>query len=480
MILLKNCFYLHSPEVDDPMAGWDVMLDGGRIAEIGHDLGERASGAPAGAGDRAAGKRRGTAGSEHGTGGNEQVEIIDCSRHVVVPGFVNAHHHFYQTLTRNLPAAQDAKLFDWLVYHYPIWANIDEEAVRVSTLLACAELLKTGCTCTTDHHYLYPKDFHDDLAGIQFGAASEIGIRFSPTRGSMSRGTSDGGLPPDSVVQDEAEILADSQRVIERYHDPDPYAMRKVVLAPCSPFSVTPDLMKESVRLARSAGVRLHTHLAETNDEDDYCVQTLGKRPLAVMEDWGFVGPDVWYAHGIHFNDDELAVLADTGTGVSHCPSSNMRLGSGIARVTEMLRMNIPVALGVDGSASNDTSDMLGELRNALLLQRVRYGSDAISAREVIDIATTGGAAILNFPRSGAIRSGWTADIAAFDVHRLEYAGSLSDPLAALLFAGISHQTDYTIVAGEVVVRHGTLVRLDEEKIASRANHIAGQLLAAR
>jgi 8-oxoguanine deaminase len=456
VIILKHCFYLHSPEVDDPMAGWDVLLENGKVARIAREI-EPAPG-PRQPGD----------------------EIIDCSRHVVVPGFVNTHHHFYQTLTRNLPAGQNAKLFEWLVYHYPIWAHIDENAVRISTQLACAELLKTGCTCTTDHHYLYPESFRADLAGIQFEAAAELGIRFSPSRGSMSRGKSSGGLPPDSVVQDEEVILKDCQRVVETYHDPDPFAMRKVTLAPCSPFSVTPELMKESVTLARSLGVRLHTHLAETADEDDYCTQTLGKRPLAVMEEWGFVGPDVSYAHGIHFNDDELKVLAQTGTGVCHCPSSNMRLGSGIARVSEMKEMGVPVALGVDGSASNDTSDMLAEMRTALLLQRVKYGADAITARDVVAIATEGGAAMLNFPRTGAIREGWTADVAAFDVHKLEYAGALSDPLAALLFAGINHQTDYTIVNGEVTVRHGQLDSVDEHTLAIAANHAAAALLAGR
>lgn len=450
MILLKDCFYLHSPEVDDPFAGWDVLLDDGKVSRI-------AQGINAG-----------------------QAEQIDCSRHVVVPGFVNTHHHFYQTLTRNLPEAQDAKLFDWLVYHYPIWAHIDEEAVHISTQLACAELLKTGCTCTTDHHYLYPESFTGDLMGIQFQAAGEIGIRFSPSRGSMSLGVSKGGLPPDSVVQESSAILEDSQRVIETYHDPDPCAMRKVTLAPCSPFSVTPELMQDSVKLARQHGVRLHTHVAETQDEDDYCMEVHGKRPLAIMADWGFVGEDVSYAHGVFFNDDELNLLAETKTGVCHCPSSNMRLGSGIARITEMRKQGVPTSLAVDGSASNDTSDMLGEMRNALLLQRVRYGADAIGAREVFEMATTGGAQILNFPRTGALRPGWTADLAIYDVHRLEYAGSLSDPLAALLFAGFSHQTDFTIVNGRVVVRHGILQSIDEDELTVSANAAASRLLENR
>ncbi len=448
MIVLKNCFYLDSPEVDDPRSGWDVLLSGGRIRAISRDIS-----APSG------------------------YRSIDCSRHVVVPGLVNTHHHFFQTLTRNLPGAQDAELFDWLVYHYEIWKRMDEASVRISTLLACAELLLTGCTCTTDHHYLYPRGFEADLAGIQFDAASELGIRFAPSRGSMSLGRSAGGLPPDSVVQDEKTILDDSLHVIERYHDPDPFAMRKVTLAPCSPFSVTPDLIRESARLARAHGVRVHTHLAETADEEEYCLGTHGMRPLEAMERWGFFGPDVFYAHGIHFSDDELARLAESGTGVSHCPASNMRLASGIARVREMLELGIPVAIGVDGSASNDASDMLGELRHALLLQRVRYGASAISARDVLSLASEGGSRMLGFPECGAIRVGFAADLAAFDVHTLDYAGSLADPLAALLFAGISHRAAWTIVNGEVAVENGRLARMDEERLATEANHAAARLL---
>ena len=451
MTLLARCFYLHSPEVDDPRSGWDVLLSDGRIARIARCIDPP----------------------------DADTRVIDCSRHVVIPGLVNTHHHFFQTLTRNLPGAQDAKLFDWLVYHYEVWKHLDERSVRLSTLLACAELLLTGCTCTTDHHYLYPRGFAADLAGIQFDAASRLGIRFAPSRGSMSLGRTGGGLPPDSVVQDERTILEDSQRVIERYHDGAPFAMRKVTLAPCSPFSVTPDLMRESARLARAYGVRLHTHLAETADEEAYCLKTHGRRPLEVMEEWEYIGPDVFYAHGIHFNDDELRRLAETGTGVSHCPASNMRLGSGIARVKEMLALGVPVAIGVDGSASNDTSDLLGELRQALLLQRVRYGASAVTARDIITIATEGGARLLGFPRCGALRTGWAADIAAFDVHTLDYAGSLADPLAALLFAGISHRADYTIVNGEVVVDHGRLVGIDEEELARDANAAAARLMAA-
>ncbi len=431
------------------LAGADVHIDGNRIVRVGKNL-------PVPEGAR----------------------VIDASRHVVTPGFVNTHHHFYQTLTRNLPAVQNAKLFEWLVYLYEVWKGIDEEAVYWSSRLALAELVKTGCTCTTDHNYLYPKGFSQDLPGIQFQAASDIGVRFAPTRGSMSRSKKDGGLPPDSVVQDEDAILAQCEETIRKYHDPSPDSMRRVALAPCSPFSVSEQLMKDSAVLARRHGARLHTHLAETGDEDDYCVKIYGRRPLTVMEDCGFLGPDVWYAHGIHFNDQELDVLARTGTGVAHCPSSNMRLASGICRVREMLDRGLNVGLAVDGSASNDASDMLGEMRQALLLQRVRYGSAGITAPEVYGIATEGGARILGWDKLGRIEEGWLADIALFDVQKMEYAGALSDPAAALLFSGYDHGADYVFVNGKAAVVQGRLVGEDEGEIRDNANRIAAKLYA--
>ncbi|MCE1196169.1 8-oxoguanine deaminase, partial [bacterium] len=399
-------------------------------------------------------------------------------------GLVNTHHHFYQTLTRNLPAVQDAKLFDWLVYLYEIWKHLDSEAVYWSSMLAMAELAKTGCSLSSDHHYLYPAGFAGDIPSLQFKAAADLGLRFAPTRGSMSRSKKDGGLPPDSTVQDEDEILAHSEATIRKFHDPAPDAMRKVALAPCSPFSVSEDLMRRSAELARKHGVRLHTHLAETSDEDDYCVHHYGRRPLRVMEDCGFVGPDVWFAHGIFFNDEELDLLASTKTGVAHCPSSNMRLGSGICRVREMLDRGVPVGLAVDGSASNDSSDMLGEARQALLLQRIRYGSKGIAAREVLSAATRGGAALLGFDQAGALKEGALADIALFDVMKLEYAGALSDPVAALLFSGYDHGVDHLIVNGKFVVRSGKLSGeglggVDEETIRVNADKAARRLYAA-
>ena len=409
----------------------------------------------------------------------DRCRVISGMGKVMIPGMVNCHHHFYQTLTRNLPAVQDAKLFDWLVYLYEVWKYLDAEAVTVSSQLAIAELLRTGCTCTSDHHYLYPRGFDGDIMALQMEAADKLGIRFSPTRGSMSKSKKDGGLPPDSVVQTEDEILKDSERCIKRFHDPSPMAMHKIVLAPCSPFSVTKECMKESARLARRYGVRLHTHLCETKDEEQNCLDAYGVRPLELMEDCELIGEDVFYAHGIHFNDAELDILAKTHTGIVHCPASNMRLGSGICRVPEMLQRGINVALGVDGSASNDSSDMLGEARLALLLGRVAYGSTALKTKDVLKMATVNGARMLGFGKVGEIREGWAADLAVFDVDDLAYAGGQSDPVASLVFCGDSHIADYTMVNGKIVVEHGEVLGVDEERLARKANEISARLLAS-
>ncbi len=447
-VVLKNCFHIQPSAEEEGIRGADILIEDNLVSAV----------AP---GIRGMGVDR----------------VIDCSTHVVVPGFVNTHHHFYQTLTRNLPAVQNAKLFDWLVHLYGIWKNIDEEAVYWSSLLAMAELLKTGCTCTTDHLYLYPRGIRGDFMAIQFKAAEKLGMRFSPARGSMSLSKKDGGLPPDSVVQKEEEILSDSERVIRAFHDPSPLAMKKVVLGPCSPFSVSEGLMRETAALARRHGVRLHTHLAETADENEYCLQKYGVRPLGLMERSRFIGPDVFYAHGIHFNDGELDALKASGAQVAHCPTSNMRLGSGICRVRDMLDLGIPVSLAVDGSASNDSSDFLGEMRNALLLQRVWRGSNALGALEALKMATETGASVLGFGGIGRIRPGFAADLAVFDVGRLEYAGSLSDPFAALLFAGFNHGASYTICNGRIVVDGGRLAGEEEEEITRQANRIAAGLL---
>ncbi|MCK5153292.1 MAG: 8-oxoguanine deaminase [Spirochaetales bacterium] len=449
-ILLKNCYYILKSVHEEALRGYDMLIENNIVTKIDKNI---------------------------DFSRNREDRVIDCSTHVVVPGFVNTHHHFYQTLTRNLPAVQDAKLFDWLVYLYEIWKNLDADAIYYSSQLAMGELLKTGCTTATDHHYVYPRNVKEDIMGLQFKAADDVGMRFSPTRGSMSLSKKDGGLPPDSVVQTDDEILEDSERVINKYHDTSEFSMRKIALAPCSPFSVTEDLMKESVKLARKHGVKLHTHLAETKDENDFCVEMYGRRPLKLMEDTGFIGEDVWYAHGIHFNDDELKLLSETKSHISHCPSSNMRLGSGICRVTEMLPTDINVGIGVDGSASNDTSDMLGEMRNALLLQRVHYGSGAVKTRDIFKMASENGAKLLNFEKVGRLQEGWAADMAIFNINKMEYAGSLSDPLAALIFSGYNHGTDYTIVNGRIAVENGRLTGIDEQKLTDKANMISERMI---
>jgi 8-oxoguanine deaminase len=451
MLLFKNIYHLATMnDAGDRLSGVDVLVEGSRISRVG-----RSVDAPNGA------------------------RVIDCSSMLVIPGLVNLHHHFYQTLQRNVPAAQNAKLFDWLTTLYDIWAGLTGDAVRASTRLACAELLLTGCTMASDQMYVFPAGVADDLIGIEIEAATELGIRFHPTRGSMSRGRSDGGLPPDSVVQDADTILADSERLIDAFHDPAPFSMTRIALAPCSPFSVTGGLMAETAELARRKGVLLHTHVAETADETDYCLETYGVRPLALMERFGWIGSDVWFAHGIHFEDAELDLLASTGTAIAHCPTSNMRLGSGVARVPEMLARGVRVGLAVDGSASNDTSDMLGELRNCLLVHLLTEGAEAITAEAVVRMATRGGADILGRREIGSIEEGKAADLVLIDLDRLGYAGALSDPLAAIVYAGFDHRVDYTVVNGEIVVEQGTLVNADEAEIARTANGLSIRMLEA-
>ncbi len=463
-ILLKNCYYILPSFKEEGLSGYDILIENNQVKKIDKNIDfVPSSSSPSD--------------SISSSISSSDDRVIDCSTHVVVPGFVNTHHHFYQTLTRNLPRVQNAELFEWLVYLYEIWKYMDEEAIYTSSQLAMGELLKTGCTTSTDHHYAYPHSVTEDIMGLQFKAAQDLGMRFSPTRGSMSLSKKDGGLPPDTLVQTDDEILQDSERVIKQFHDDSEFSMQKIVLAPCSPFSVTEDLMKESVKLARKYGVRLHTHLAETKDENEFCLKMYGRRPLQLMEDTGFIGEDVWYAHGIHFTDDELNILSDTKTHIAHCPSSNMRLGSGICRVTEMLPTNINVGLAVDGSASNDSSDMLGEMRNALLLQRVKYGAGAVTTRDIFKLATINGANLLNFKKIGRLQEGWAADMAVFNINKLEYAGSLSDPLAALIFSGYNHGTQYTIVNGSIAVDNGVLTGVDEQELTNRANRISERMI---
>jgi len=377
---------------------------------------------------------------------SKDVKIIDATDKVVYPGFINTHHHYYQSVTRNIQAIQSVELFNWLTSLYEIWRELDEDFVKTSTQIATGELLLSGCTTSTDQYYVFPKKASDRLIDLEIDTVAEMGMRFYPNRGSMSCGKSQGGLPPDDVVQTSDKILEDCDRLISKYHDPNPFSMCRVILAPCSPFSVTTDLLVETAKYARQKGVQLHTHLCETKDEGSYCLKNFGKRPLAYMEECGWVGKDVYYAHGIHFNDDEIKILAETGTGVSHCPSSNARLASGIARVPELLDAGVNVGLSVDGSASNDSGNYVKEMQLALLLHRVKYGVTRITPEDVLKIATLGGAALLQTPEIGCLKEGNAADIAIFNLKRLEFAGAMSDPSAAMIFCGGGIRTDYTIV----------------------------------
>ena len=404
-------------------------------------------------------------------------EMIDGSDYFLYPGLINTHHHFYQTLTRNIPQVQNVELFNWLKYLYPIWTRLTPQAVYYSGLVAMGELLKTGCTTAVDQFYVFPKGQPKELVDEEFRAAQKIGIRFHGSRGSMSLSKKDGGLPPDEVVQTEEEILSDSQRIIERFHDYKPFAMQRVILAPCSPFSVTEDLLRESIRLARNYKVESHTHLAETKDENEFCQKTFGLRPLKYMEKVGWLGDDVWFAHCVHLTESEIDLLAETGTGVAHCPVSNQKLASGAANIPYMLKKKVPVGLAVDGSASNDSSNMIAELKAAFLMHRLIYGISSISAEEVLAMATNGGRDILNQLEVGSIEEGKAADMFLINTKRLGFAGGLSDSVSALVTCGDSQIVDITIVNGKIVVRDGRLVTIDEEKVVENANKISQKMI---
>ncbi|MBL7164587.1 MAG: 8-oxoguanine deaminase [Anaerolineales bacterium] len=402
--------------------------------------------------------------------------VIDATGMAILPGLINTHHHFYQTLTRAVPGSQDEELFDWLVRLYPIWGEMTEEAVYISTQTAMAEMILSGCTTSSDHLYLYP---NNATADAQVRAAQDIGMRFHVTRGSMSLGRSKGGLPPDHVVQEEDEILADCQRVIETHHDPDQYAMLRVALAPCSPFSVTDDLMRKAAELARSYdGVMLHTHVAETRDEEAFCVREFGARPAVYMEKLGWVGPDVWWAHAIFLDDDEIKMLAETGTGVAHCPSSNMRLGSGIARVRDMLDAGVKVGIGVDGSASNDSCHVITEARLAMLLQRVAGGAGVFSVQEGIELATLGSASVLGRDDIGQLAPNKAADFIGVKLDKLSLAGgAVHDPLGALLLCTID-RVDLSVINGKVILQDGEFQTLNLVSHVKRHNEIAKEMVS--
>lgn len=413
-------------------------------------------------------------------GQNEETaeDVIDASNMVMYPGLINTHHHLYQTFSRNLPQVQNMELFPWLKTLYEIWKHVDEDVVYYSSLTGMGELLKTGCTTCLDHHYVFPGNTGTGLLDAQFGAADALGMRFHATRGSMDLSVKDGGLPPDSVVQTVDEILKDSREAVEKFHDSSRYSMHQVALAPCSPFSVTGTLLKESAVLARDLKVRLHTHLAETKDEEQFTLSNFGMRPLEYMESLGWIGPDVWYAHGIHFTEAELKRLADTGTGVAHCPVSNMKLSSGVALIPQMLKMGVPVGLAVDGSASNDGSNLLEEMRVAYLLHRLSWSREAPSGYDILKMATRGSARILGREELGCIAVGMAADFFLVNMERIELVGAQFDPGSVLCTVGLKGSVDYTVVNGRVVVRDGRLACVDEDAITRKANSVVREYIS--
>ncbi|MAY33443.1 MAG: 8-oxoguanine deaminase [Rhodovulum sp.] len=442
VLIQKADHLLRMDDAGSELAGVDIRLRDGVVAEIGHDL-------PL-----------------------DGAEVVNGRGCVVTPGLVNTHHHLYQTLTRAVPGGQDALLFGWLQTLYPIWARFGPEHMRISALVGLAELALSGCSLTSDHLYLFPNGSRLDDT---IDAAREIGMRFTPTRGAMSIGESAGGLPPDHLVEDEAAILNDCIRVVDAFHDPNPGAMVQVGIAPCSPFSVSRELMRDAAILARDKGVRLHTHLAENDEDVAYSLATFGCLPGEYARDLGWTGDDVWHAHCVKLNADEIDLFARSGTGVAHCPCSNCRLGSGIAPVRAMRDAGVPVGLGVDGSASNDAGNLIAEARQAMLLQRVSQGADAMSAREALFIATRGGARVLGRDDVGQITVGKRADVAIWDVTGVEAAGSWDK--AALLLAGPT-RVKHLFVEGRQVVRDGQIATVDMGPVLARQEALVRDLMA--
>ena len=441
-ILLKNIRFLIScDDKDHVYENADLLVKDERIESIGRNLSVHAD------------------------------EVFDATHFLCYPGLINTHHHLYQQFSRNLPQVQNMELFDWLKTLYEVWKNLDYDTVRYSSMTGMAELMKNGCTTCFDHHYVFPHGC-GDLLEAQFRAADALGIRFAASRGSMDLSQKDGGLPPDSVVQTVDEILQDSDEAISKWHDPSYGSMHTVALAPCSPFSVSETLLRESACLARDRKVRLHTHLCETKDEEEYTLSRYGLRPLAYMETLGWVGPDVWFAHGIHFNDEEIRLLAQTGTGVAHCPVSNMKLSSGIARVPEMLSAGVHIGLAVDGSASQDGSDLLEEIRICYLLHRLKYSNAAPTGYDILKMATRGSAGLLGREDIGQLKEGKCADLFLIDARKTELVGALEDPKNVFGTVGLRQPVDYTMVNGQFTVRNGRLAGVDENRLAEEANNV--------
>jgi len=450
-ILLKNIDYIYTfNDSDEQLRKQDIYIEDGIIKAIGKDIKTTQS------------------------DGSNNTRTIDCSNLVALPGFVNTHHHLYQTLFRGIKEVQEKPLFPWLIGLYQFWQHMTPETVYYGGLVGFSELVRTGCTLTSDHHYVFPNKQPGTLIDEQIRAAKEIGIRFHATRGSMSLGVDDGGLPPMSVVQKEDIILNDSQRLIDTYHNRNDYSMTRIALAPCSPFSVTTELMKETSKLARMNKVMMHTHLAETIDEEKFCIEKYGRRPFELMEDLEWVGADVWFAHGIFFNDKEISRL--NGSGIAHCPSSNMKLNSGICRTSELVKAGAKLSIAVDGSASNDGSNMWEEVRRAYLLNHLKYGVDGLDAYNILRVATRGGATVLGRTDTGYLDIHMAADINLFDLSGIEYAGC-HDPLVSIVCLGNHSFPKMTLINGKVVAVDGEIRTIDTEKISTDAHLHAKSLI---
>ncbi len=429
---------------DERWSDVDLAIEDGRILAIGPELDRR----------------------------YPQWDRLDCRGCFVGPGLVNTHHHFYQAMFRGIPEVQGMELFDWLKTLYRYWEHLDEEIVYYGSQVALTELLKTGCTLASDHHYVFPRGAGGHLIDVQIGVARDLGIRFHPTRGSMSLSVEDGGLPPASVVQTDGEILEDSVRLIETWHDPSPGAMTRIALSPCSPFSVTLDLMRETARLARDRGVMLHTHVAETLDEQEYCIQTHGMRPIDLMESLEWMGEDVWYAHAVHLNDEEVDRMVRTGTGIAHCPSSNMKLGSGICRCAEIWNKGGNISVAVDGSASNDGSNLWQEMKRAYYLSHLKDGPGGLSADQTYKMASRGGARVLGRTDTGVLAPGMQADLIVVDLDVPAFAGC-HDPLVAVVNCGSSDLVKHVFVAGRQVVCDGKIPGVDDRELYRKAHQAA-------
>ena len=439
-ILIQNADSIITCDRDDRLLrGWDILVEENKIAAIGQNL-------PA-----------------------EGAEVIDGKGRFVYPGLINTHHHVLQAFSRNIPAIQSSELFDWLLYLYSIWCNVNLDYIYYSSMVAMGEFIKFGGTTMFDHHFAFPSNSKKEIIDRQFDAAEELGLRFHAGRGSFTRGKINGGLPPEELIETADETLLDCERLIGKYHDPSEFSMRQVAVAPCSPFSVDTDAMVESVKLARRRGVRLHTHLCETMDEERYCLEVYGRRPLDWAEECGFVGPDVWYAHGIHFTDEEVARLAKTKTGVSHNPVSNMKLSSGVCKVPLMLELGVPVGLALDGSGSNDASNLLNDIRVAYLLHRLHSGNKAPTGYGILKLATRGSAELLGRSDIGCLEVGKAADLFMINVDILDCVGAVMDPMSFLGTVGYTRPVELTMVNGKVVWKDGRLQGIDEDKIKQAA-----------